>query len=165
MAAERFDLSTAQAGYVSTAFDWVGFVGVLCAGWLSDRLDSRVRVIALMSVGLLGATTLMWTSGASSVFVFVVLLGLIGFMEMGPDSLLSGVGAIESGSRQRAALAAGIINGCGSLGPIVQEPVVGFLKKTYGPDAVWLLLIGVTAAATVGVAVFWYGVRRAGVKL
>ena len=34
---ELFALSPAMAGTLSTMFDWVGFVGVLFAGWASDR--------------------------------------------------------------------------------------------------------------------------------
>jgi MFS transporter, OPA family, sugar phosphate sensor protein UhpC len=36
---EHFQLATDTAGYLSTVFDWIGFLGVLCAGFLSDRLS------------------------------------------------------------------------------------------------------------------------------
>jgi sugar phosphate permease len=84
------------------------------------------------------------------VTLFIVLLGLIGFTAMGPDSLLSGACAMDAGTRRQAALAAGIINGLGSIGPIVQEPVIGWLKQTSGVNAVLLLLMGVVFLTTVG---------------
>jgi hypothetical protein len=34
-----------------------------------------------------------------------------------------------------------VINGLGSIGPIVQEPVIGWLKQTQGLDSVFLLLV------------------------
>ena len=162
---EHFTTSTTSAGYISTAFDWIGFLGVLFAGWLSDRLGSRVKVIVFMTLGMVVASGLLWSVGLSSVTAFGVILGLIGFMCMGPDSLLSGAGAVDTGSPRRAAIAAGIINGCGSVGPIVQEPMIGWLKTNYGVGSVMTLLFGVSVAAAIGVFAFRARVRRLGFRL
>ncbi len=70
-------------------------------------------------------------------------------MAMGPDSLLSGAGAMDVGSRRQAAVAAGVINGLGSIGPILQEPAIGWLKQTQGLDAVFLLLVVIVFLTTV----------------
>jgi sugar phosphate permease len=149
---EHFRLSTSVAGYWSTAFDWIGFLGVLAAGMWSDRLPGarRTPVIFWMTCGCLIATFGMWWLGLNSAVVFVVFLGLVGFMAMGPDSLLSGTCAMDVGNRRQAALAAGIINGVGSIGPIVQEPVIGWLKQTQGLSSVFLLLVVVVLLTTVG---------------
>ena len=149
---EQFGMSATRAGYWSAAFDWIGFLGVIAGGVWSDRIPGarRTPVIFWMTLGCLGFTFLMWFIGLSSVTIFIVLLGLIGFTAMGPDSLLSGACAMDAGSRRQAALAAGIINGLGSVGPIVQEPVIGWLKQTAGVHAVLLLLVGVGCVTTVG---------------
>jgi sugar phosphate permease len=63
--------------------------------------------------------------------------------------LLSGACAMDIGSRRQAALAAGVINGCGSLGPILQEPLIGWLKQTDGLNSVFTLLVGVGALTTI----------------
>lgn len=55
-------------------------------------------------------------------------MGIAGFMLYGPDSLISGVGAIDR-SKRGALTAAGIINGTGSIGPIFQEEIIGWLYK------------------------------------
>ena len=123
------------AAYWSTAFDWVGFLGVLVAGYWSDRMPGarRTPVIFWMTCGCFVAVT-----GHVDVRAHLAralrrcLLGLIGFMAMGPDSLLSGAGAMDVGSRRQAAVAAGVINGLGSIGPIVQEPAIGWLKTDPG---------------------------------
>ena len=140
---EQFRLAPSIAAYLSTAFDWIGFLGVLAAGFWSDRLPGarRTPVIFWMTAGCFVFTSLMWFGGLSSAVFFVVLLGLIGFTAMGPDSLLSGACAMDVGSRRQAALAAGVINGLGSIGPIVQEPLIGWLKQTHGVDSVFLLLV------------------------
>jgi OPA family sugar phosphate sensor protein UhpC-like MFS transporter len=148
---EHFGLSASFAAYWSTAFDWVGFLGVLVAGYWSDRLPGarRTPVIFWMTCGCLVAVTTMWMVGLTSPILFVVLLGVIGFMAMGPDSLLAGPSAMDAGSRRQAAVAAGVINGLGSIGPIVQEPVIGWLKKTQGLDSVFLLLVVIVFLTTV----------------
>jgi sugar phosphate permease len=148
---EQFHLSPTIAAYLSTAFDWIGFLGVIVAGIWSDRTrgSRRLPVVFWMTLGCLLCTTLMWFTGLQSTIVFVVLLGLMGFTLLGPDSLLSGACAMDAGSRRQAALAAGVINGLGSIGPIVQEPSIGWIKQTYGVHSVFLLLVVIVFATTV----------------
>jgi len=162
---EHFGMTTSIAAYWSTAFDWIGFLGVLAAGFWSDRMPGsrRTPVIFWMTAGCLVFTCAMWLVGLSSPVLFISLLGLIGFMAMGPDSLLSGACAMDAGSRRQAALAAGVINGFGSIGPILQEPVIGWLKKTQGLESVFLLLVGVVFLTTVATGLLARSERRRGI--
>jgi hypothetical protein len=48
-------------------------------------------------------------------------------------------------------LAAGIVNGVGLLGAVLQEEIIGYLKAYHSLDAVFQLLTGVS--------VLWWGVR------
>jgi sugar phosphate permease len=148
---EHFALSSSVSAYLSTAFDWIGLLGVIFGGWWSDRMPGsrRTPVIFYMSLCCLVFTFLMWLVGLSTPTVFVALLGLIGFFEMGPDALLSGACAMDVGSRRQASLAAGVINGFGSIGPIVQEPLIGWLKQHFGLDSVFMLLVIVGAITTI----------------
>jgi sugar phosphate permease len=148
---DQFGMTASLAGYWSAAFDWIGFLGVIAGGWWSDRIGARrTPVIFGMTLACLVCTFLLWFIGLRSPTVFIVLLGLIGFCAMGPDSLLSGACAMDAGNRRQAALAAGVINGLGSIGPIAQEPVIGWLKQHEGVSAVFLLLLGVVSLTTVG---------------
>lgn len=151
--------------YLSTAFDWVGFLGVLAAGFWSDRTagSRRTPVIFWMTAGCFAFTCAMWLVGLSSPFLFVALLGLIGFTAMGPDSLLSGACAMDVGSRRQAALAAGVINGFGSIGPVLQKPAIGWLKQTQGFDSVFLLLVCIVFLTTVATGLLARFERRRGV--
>ncbi len=162
---EHFEMTTSIAAYWSTAFDWIGFLGVIVAGYWSDRMPGarRTPVIFWMTAGCLVFTCAMWLVGLSSPFLFVALLGLIGFTAMGPDSLLSGACAMDVGSRRQAALAAGVINGFGSIGPILQEPAIGWLKKTQGLDSVFLLLVGIVLLTTVATGLLARFERRRGI--
>ena len=149
---EHFALSDATAAYLSTAFDWVGLLGVIAGGYWSDRMPGsrRTPVIFWMTLACLVFTVTMRFAGLSSPVVFVVLLALIGFTQLGPDALLSGACAMDIGSRRQAALAAGVINGFGSFGPILQEPLIGWLKQTAGLNSVFTLLVGVGTLTTIG---------------
>jgi sugar phosphate permease len=162
---EHFGMTTSAAAYFSTAFDWVGFLGVLVAGYWSDRIPGarRTPVIFWMTCGCLAATTAMWMVGLTSPVLFVLLLGLIGFMAMGPDSLLAGASAMDVGSRRQAAVAAGVINGLGSIGPILQEPAIGWLKQTKGLDAVFGLLVAIVFLTTIATGLLARFGRRSGV--
>ena len=162
---EHFGLSTSISAYLSTAFDWVGFLGVIAAGYWSDRTAGarRTPVIFWMTAGCLVSTVVMWLFGLGSPLLFVLLLGLIGFTAMGPDSLLSGACAMEVGSRRQAVLAAGVINGFGSIGPILQEPVIGWLKQTQGSHAVFLLLAVIVLVTTVATGLLSRFERKRGV--
>jgi sugar phosphate permease len=162
---EHFGMTTSVAAYFSTAFDWVGFLGVLVAGYWSDRIPGarRTPVIFWMTCGCLVATTAMWMVGLTSPVLFVLLLGLIGFMAMGPDSLLAGASAMDVGSRRQAAVAAGVINGLGSIGPILQEPAIGWLKQNKGLDAVFGLLVAIVFLTTIATGLLARFGRRRGV--
>ena len=161
---EHFGMTASVAAYASTAFDWVGFLGVLVAGYWSDRIPGsrRTPVIFWMTCGCLVMTTAMWMVGLTSPVLFILLLGLIGFTAMGPDSLLAGAAAMDVGSRRQAAVAAGVINGLGSIGPILQEPAIGWLKQTKGLDAVFGLLVGIVFLTTVATGLLAKFERRRG---
>ena len=151
-----------MAGTLSTMFDWVGFVGVLFAGWASDRFfgGRRTHVIVGMTVGMALAFVFLGIVGTSSVLVFGIGLSLCGFMLMGPDSLLSGVGAIDVGGRRTAVMAAGIINGLGSIGPVVQEELIGYLLDHHGYEAVFNALIIVSVIGIAGTSALAFRSRK-----
>lgn len=158
----NFGLAGDSAGYLSTIFEVCGFAGVIAAGVASDRIFRGRRaflafaMLAMMTLSFL----LMATLGAHSVFFFTLAMGLAGFMLFGPDSLLSGVGAIDVASRRGALAAAGIINGMGSIGPIFQEQTVGWLyQRSAGRlEPILAMLVAVAAAGAVLTFLLW---RRA----
>jgi MFS transporter, OPA family, sugar phosphate sensor protein UhpC len=151
-----------HAGYASTVFNLAGFGGSLSAGWISDRYFAgrRAPVMVLMSIGMTIAYLLVLRYGAISIPTLVTFYGLIGFMLYGPDTLLAGAGAIDVSSRRDAIAAAGIINGLGSAGPIVQEQVVAQIYEASGGSmgAINLLMIAVSALGTLMIGwLFWRG--------
>ena len=132
----QFGLDPDTAGYMSTLFDLFGFAGAFFAGFVSDRFfqGRRTMISILMLMGMvIGCCILFWAGtmvdnpafGTNTVlFVCGAGLSIIGFMLFGPDSLLTGAGAMDLGSKKSALAAAGIINGMGSVGSMTQEIVL-----------------------------------------
>ncbi len=146
----NFGLTGENSGYLSTVFDLCGFAGVLFSGFLSDRLfKGRRSLLSLIMLALMALSfILMYKLGSANLFYFTVSLGLAGFMLYGPDSLLSGVGAIDVGSQKGALAAAGIINGIGSIGPLFQEQIIGWMYEKLDRDLVPILVMLVIIALT-----------------
>ncbi|MCB1191068.1 MAG: MFS transporter [Leptospiraceae bacterium] len=157
-----FNVEKDYAGYISTLFDWIGFTGVLFAGWATDKFfgGKRHQIILYMTIGMFGAFTVLYLFGMSSLFLFGISLSLCGFMLMGPDSLLAGVGAIDVGGKNGAIVAAGIINGLGSIGPIFQEEIIGYVLDNYGYKSSFLLLIGICILGIIGTAYLSFRSRK-----
>lgn len=159
----NFGLEGDEAGYLSTVFEAAGFGGVLFAGFASDRLfrGRRASIALIMLAMMMLAFLLMATLGGHILLFFTISMGLTGFMLYGPDSLLSGVGAIDVGSKRGALTAAGIINGMGSVGPIFQEQLVGWMyeKSGHALTPILMLLFGMAVAGVVIMFFLWLRAR------
>jgi len=156
---QNYHISGDRAGYLSTVFDLAGFVGVLVAGVLSDKLfkGKRSTITLIMLVFMTASFGLMYFLGTQSVLYFAISMGCAGFMLYGPDSLISGVGAIDATSKRGALAAAGIINGTGSIGPIFQEEVIGWMFEHYhhNLNPIFFMLLSVAIVGTVLTALLW----------
>lgn len=161
---QNFGLTGDKAGYLSTVFEVAGFLSVMLSGFVSDKLFHGRR--AFLCFAMLAMMTLsfvlMSTLGAGSVVFFTLAMALAGLMLFGPDSLLSGAGAIDVGSRRGALAAAGIINGMGSIGPIFQEEIIGRMYTHAGQDLtpIFQVLVWVAAAGTAVMFLLWVRARQ-----
>jgi sugar phosphate permease len=128
---DSYGLSESNSGYFSTIYDWASLAGAILAGSLSDRVN-RITVCFLSTALTVGACLAMVFWGSSSLTVFGICLGSIGFFLSGPDTLVSGAVAIEAAPRGRAATGAGVVNGMGSTGAVLQEVVLGSILRDAG---------------------------------
>ncbi|MEN8123320.1 MAG: hypothetical protein ABFS35_23485, partial [Bacteroidota bacterium] len=166
---KNFNMEVSDAGYLSTVFDMAGFAGVLFAGYASDKIfKGRRSLISAIMLSLMAlAFALMYFKGATSVMFFAISMGLAGFMLYGPDSLISGVGAIDVGTKRGALVAAGLINGTGSIGPIFQEEIIGWLYLKYDQSIVpiLILLFGMAIISATLTFYLWWKSKRGKVNL
>jgi sugar phosphate permease len=126
--------SVMVAALQSTGFDLAGGVSILAAGVAYDRVrpDRRRWLMA----GCLGVLSIVVASlqpvAAVSTAGAAVLVGLVGLLVYGPYSLLAGALAIESGGKEAAATAAGIIDGVGYLAGALAGTALGGLLDRGG---------------------------------
>ena len=55
-------------------------------------------------------------------------------MLYGPDTLFCGAGAVVVAGERNAVAVAGLVNGIGSIGPVIQEQVIGRLLEGRAPE-------------------------------
>jgi sugar phosphate permease len=167
------DLGTraSLASLKSTLFPLLGVVGTLLAGWLSDRVwrGRRGPIMTLFLVG--GALSLLGLSRPAAVaagsglpFDLTVLLltGATGFFILAPYSMAGGgVLALDSGGRQAAATAAGLLDGVGYLGATLAGSGVARLQGRSGWGASFALMAGgVLLSALLALALYLTVERR-----
>ena len=121
-------VSVAKAAMYSQIFDLAGLVGAIAAGWMLDRWfkGNWAALSFVLSLGMIVGYLAVIYLGASPIMI-ACCFGIVGFMLYGPDMLLSGAAAVEVAGARNAVAVAGIVNGLGSIGPVVQEEVIGFL--------------------------------------
>ncbi len=160
---EHLGYSLAEAGYTSILYEGVGFAGVIAAGYVSDKLFQSRR----MPVGALGMWGLAITCffhpqlAAWSHLGNAIGISLIGFFTYGPDALMSGAAAIDACSPKAAGLAAGVINGVGSIGQIASGFIVAYIASKYGWDNLFYFFVVISLIAGCLLALKWNWVPEA----
>jgi len=144
-----FDVLT--AGYLSISFEVGGTLGAIAIGLVSDRLPhwSRAGVALVSLVGLAGALlAYAWLAPRGALAQFA-LVALIGWLLVGPDSLLSGAAVQEAGGPEAAALAAGFVNGVGSVGALLQGWVTVGVQSAWGWSGLFYLFVGLALLSAI----------------
>ncbi len=123
-------MTPAAASYASMYFDYAGLVGAIFAGLALDRIfrGNWAFLCFLMALGAV-AGYIGVAYFAHSPRAVALWFGLVGFMLYGPDTLLCGAAAIELAGERNGVAVAGIVNGLGSIGPLLQEEVIGLLMR------------------------------------
>jgi sugar phosphate permease len=139
------------AGLQSTGFDLAGGVSILAAGVAYDRVRPERR--RWLMAGCLAALSIVVASlapvGAKSTAGAAVLVGFVGLLVYGPYSLLAGALAIESGGKEAAATAAGIIDGIGYVAGALAGSALGKLLDVGGYALGFQWLAGITVVSAV----------------
>ena len=147
----------AQAANESAWFPLLGGVSVLLAGYLSDKLGRTGRAL-LMFWGLLLAASVLTCLGmfrfASTPVIPVILVGLVGFLILGPYSYLAGAIALDFGGSEGSATSSALIDSAGYVGGILAGDTVARVSVAYGWQGAFLALAGVTALSALAAALF-----------
>lgn len=155
-------LSPPSAAGVATAFDVGGALGNLAAGVVCDRLYGGRMLLASLHLCLATAASFLGWAGLCfatagrppPLGLHVLFISLVGFFIAGPDGILGG-GASRTlvdyspetaGDRTLYAGVSGMVNGCGSIGALVQGLFTSQLVGAVGWSGLYLAL----GAATLG---------------
>lgn len=125
-----------EAGYMSSVYELIGFFGVIIAGYASDKIfgSKRFSTVSIMMIGLGLACLIHPYMIPYGKIATIISIALIGIATYGPDSLICTAGSMDVGGKKGAAMAAGIINGMGSIGQMFSGYVVVLVSENYGWD-------------------------------
>ena len=159
--------SNSLANLLSTAFSIGGFLGVLAAGYASDKYGPSRRVVIVFAwfVGLVAtlavyAFALELVPKSAVPAVATALIALAGFFIAGPDSLLTGTIAMELGGARAAATVTGTINGMGHFGAAFQGVAVPLWKSKFGWKSLFLLFEIASVLGTLCVVPLLRGAKK-----
>ncbi len=140
-------LSPSVAASRSALFPLCGGISVLAGGYLSDKLGPNGRNLIVVT-GMLGCTVCLVALGRlpshGSAWAPTVLVGLSGFMLLGPYSYLAGAMSLDFGGERGSATAAGIIDGFGYLAGWLSGDTVARISVAFGWKDAFLALAGVS---------------------
>ena len=132
-----------DAGYMSSVFELIGFFGVILAGYSSDKLfkSNRFSTVSIMMIGLGLACLAHPYMVPYGKIATIISIALIGIATYGPDSLICTAGSMDVGGTKGAAMAAGIINGMGSIGQMFSGFIVVAINEYYGWDNLFYFFV------------------------
>jgi sugar phosphate permease len=127
-------LSTRIAAFLSTPFDLCGAAGILVVGMLIGRASARVRsrLLAGSLVLLVAALLALPRLVPLGLGAIVPTVGVIGFLSLGPYSLLGGYFAVQLRGPRCAATVAGIVDSVGYFAGILAGSAFGWLLDRGG---------------------------------
>lgn len=114
-----------------------GLVGVVAAGYFSDRLFQRRRAPVIILAFLATAAVIviaLWR--IDSIWVMGAFFFLVGLFLYAGDSMIAATAAVDYGTKRGAGAATGFVNGVGSLGAVLGAYLPG--RLTTSDD--WTLL-------------------------
>ena len=160
---EALHYSEDEAGYTSALYELVGFSGAIFAGYVSDKLagSRRFPVGSLMLLALALVLFLHPFFSSHGPVALAVWISLVGFFTYGPDTLMSGAAAQDVGGG--TAMAAGIVNGVGSVGQMLSPFIVAYVADQYGWDYVFLVFVAFALAGAGLLATQW-GYQAPGIE-
>ena len=122
-------LSIQVAAFLSTPFDLCGAAGILFIGVILGRLNDKQRSYMLSTLLLMLTVLLLTLPYIASLGMtkLVPAIGLVGFLALGPYSLLAGYYSVKIRGLQCAATVAGIVDSVGYIAGILAGFAFGWV--------------------------------------
>lgn len=151
-------LSQSLAGWTVGIFEVAGCLGMLFAGFASDKFfGSRTQRVCAVEMGLVALclVALHFVQDMNSPVLFLIILAVAGFLLYGPQALL-GVVAANQSTKKAASSAVGLIGLMSYLSTIITGYGFGAVADLYGGWHWIYIVMGVIAiAGTLLMASLW----------
>ena len=150
---DHLKMDMSHAGWMVAGFEVAGIVGMLAAGWITEKVFKGRAVRTCVWCMFFSAVCMasLWSlDSQSSVLLAAIILVSAGFFIYGPQAL-AGIAAANIATNKAASTAVGLVGICGYASTVLSGLGLGVLVETAGWD--WALFAFV-CAAVVGCAVF-----------
>lgn len=157
---EARGLSLVNAGWTVAVFEIFGIIGMLVAGWATDKLfaGKAHRTCLFCMVGAALFMTIFWLLPPTAPFIVIICtLAMAGFFIYGPQALI-GIAAANQATKKAAATANGLTGIFGYLSVAVSGLGVGMLVDYFSrtnPASAWdYVFVGMIGVAVIGAIIF-----------
>jgi OPA family glycerol-3-phosphate transporter-like MFS transporter/OPA family sugar phosphate sensor protein UhpC-like MFS transporter len=152
------EISLFHASMMVFFFEIAGIIGMLAAGWATDRFfggrGPRTCVLCMTGCAVFVFLFLReWTSPGHNVILSAVFLAGAGFFIYGPQALI-GISASNIATKKAAATASGLTGTFGYASGLVSGMFLGWLMDKGGDKGITYVLIALITFALVGMGVF-----------
>lgn len=164
---EMKGFSLQHAGWMVAGFEISGLIGMLLAGWVTDKVfgGRGARTCVFCMIGAAVALFAFWQLPMHSAVEAAVLLGAAGFFIYGPQALI-GIIAANLATKRAAATAAGFTGLFGYASTLVSGWGLGYLVQHSGWSIAFGALLAVGAVGTFMFILAWrakaHGYEEAG---
>lgn len=152
---EMKGFSLLHSGWLVIAFEVSGIIGMLLAGWATDRYfkGRGARMCVFCMIGACISMLLFWKLG-STLPLAAVFLALAGFFIYGPQALI-GITAANLATKRASATAAGFTGLFGYASTLVSGVGLGYVVQHYGWNTGFGALLGIGAFGTFMFILAW----------
>ena len=154
---QEMGLSQALSGWTVGIFEVAGCLGMIAAGFISDKVfksrSQRVCAIEMVLVALC-LVALHYIQDMHSPVLFLIVLALAGFFLYGPQALL-GVIASNEVSKKAASSAVGIIGFMSYLSVFITGYPLGVFADKFGWHPIFILMAGVSVIGFLLIITLW----------
>ena len=150
-------LSPQLAGWTIGIFEVAGCLGMIAAGYISDKFfKSRSQRVCVIEMALVAIclVALHYIQDMNTPVLFLFVLALAGFFLYGPQALL-GVVASNEVSKKAASSAVGIIGFMSYLSTLITGLPLGLFADKFGWHPIFILMAGVSMIGFILIVTLW----------
>ena len=138
---QSMNLSMIECGLISSAFHIGGSTGGPISGLIIDSSRTRFKKLAqIIFIGALCTGIVAALGHDLSTIVIATNFFVIGFCNCGPDSVINGAVTYDL-SNKNGSKVTSLVNGIGTIGGILEGPIIGAMIKSFTWDTVMLLML------------------------